>query len=291
MIVPTGRIAVAAHDAGAANLIFGWIDAGDVPEPAEVFLAGPAAAIWSRRLPRITPNLAGLADASIDMLISGTGWASDYEHCARKAARLRGLHTIAAIDHWVNYEGRFRRGNETELPDELWVSDDVAARIATRAFPDLPLVIMPNRYLEREVAAVQAASSRQTSDDILYVLEPVRDTWGRQLPGEFQALDYLVDRRNAVGFAAGAKLVLRPHPSDPEGKYDGWIAVHRDIARLDGARGLAEAIGDVGTVAGCNSFAMVIALAAGRRVLCTLPPWAPACVLPHDGIVRVKDLG
>jgi hypothetical protein len=35
---------------------------------------------------------------------------------------------------------------------------------------------------------------------------------------------------------------------------------------------------------------MVIALAAGRKVVCTLPPWAPECTLPHDGLIHLKKI-
>jgi len=42
-------------------------------------------------------------------------------------------------------------------------------------------------------------------------------------------------------------------------------------------------------VVGCESFALVVALAAGRRVCSTLPPWAPPCRLPQPGIVRLAD--
>ena len=59
---------------------------------------------------------------------------------------------------------------------------------------------------------------------------------------------------------------------------------------LDESADLAEAIGRVSYVAGCETYAMVIALAAGRKVVCTLPPWAPECTLPHDGLIHLKKI-
>jgi hypothetical protein len=223
-------------------------------------------------------------------LLSGTGWASDLEHAARRLAARRGLRSVAVIDHWTNYRSRFERAGEVVLPDEIWVADAEAAALARAAFGDLPVRQQPNLYLEAQVAAVHAAA-RATAPHtagtrVLYVLEPIRDAWGSLAePGEFAALDFFVSRLAALGLGAGDPIRLRPHPSDPPGKYGSWLARHPmlDIA-LDEHAGLAEALAWADTVAGCQTYAMVVALAAGRRVVSTVPPWAPSCILPQSGI-------
>jgi len=58
---------------------------------------------------------------------------------------------------------------------------------------------------------------------------------------------------------------------------------------LEPERDLSEALRGARWVAGCQSFALVIALASGRDVVSTLPPWAPECALPHKGLIRLKD--
>ena len=52
---------------------------------------------------------------------------------------------------------------------------------------------------------------------------------------------------------------------------------------------LQESISKSSFVVGCESFALVIALLAGKEVYCSLPPWAPNCRLPHDGLVHLKN--
>lgn len=84
--------------------------------------------------------------------------------------------------------------------------------------------------------------------DVLYVLEPMRNDWGRCTPGEFQAPDYLVAQRAAAGYG------------------------------LDHDATLAAAMGPSAWVVGCESYALVAALAAGRQVCSSR---APACRLPH----------
>lgn len=275
-------LAVVCHDAGAANHVFAWLAVE--PVPCRAMVAGPAARLWADRFPERTAcaSLDEALDGAASVL-SGSGWASDLEHAARRIARASGARSIAVVDHWVNYAPRFERDGKRVLPDEIWVTDEHALAEARRCFPGVALRQQPNRYLEatcRDIAPLEAADP-----DLLVVLEPARSDWGRGRAGEFQALDHLVDHLGTLALPAGARLRLRPHPSDPPGKYDDWIAAQRGgLARLDDSPTLSAAISRCAAVAGCESYAMVVALAARRRVVCMLPPWAPPCRLPHAGI-------
>ena len=119
-------VAVVCHDAGAANIILSWLSAAGL-DGCRIYLKGPAAQLWSLRLP--VSALADTLKAALwgcETLISGTGWESDLEHRARLLARDRTINSIAVLDHWVNYAQRFERGGVTVLPDEIWVTDDYA---------------------------------------------------------------------------------------------------------------------------------------------------------------------
>jgi len=285
MIDLTGPVAIVAHDAGAANILFAWLEQSGSRDWRPV-MAGPAAVLWRAQFPDVplVDHDAALAGAA--MLLSGTGWASDIEHDARRRARIAGLRSIAVIDHWVNYRARFQRAGEETLPDEIWVADAYAAAEARRAIPEIPVREYPNRYLADQALA---AGPRPDDGDVLFVAEPARSDWGRGVPGEFQALDYLVEHGGSAGIDSAARLRIRPHPSDPAGKYDAWIAAHPN-AHLDASPDMGTALAAASWVVGLQSFALVIAMAAGRGVICALPPGAPACPLPHLGIVHLRDL-
>jgi hypothetical protein len=180
---------------------------------------------------------------------------------------------------------RFERAGEVVWPDEFWVSDSEALTLAKRSFPGAEVRRFDNLYLREAVDAIAPKARRPTQ--LLYVLEPMRTDWGRGTPGEFQALDHFIAHRLTATQGAQVPIRLRLHPSEAVGKYDAWIAAQRsagiDVA-LDAHATLAEAIGASGWVVGCESFALVVALAAGRRVWTSLPPWAPPCRLPQYGI-------
>lgn len=284
------QTAVVCHDAGAANIILAWL-ARQGSAVGRAVMEGPAAKLWSDAFPGAPTLSLEEAVSGAELVLSGTGWASDLEHGARMLARSRGIRSAAVIDHWSNYLPRFERHGTVLLPDEIWVTDDYAFNIASRTFPDTQSVQWPNLYLEAQISSIGPSPSIGATTDILYVLEPARSDWGREMPGEFQALDFFMQSLPALGIGSDRRIRLRPHPSDPPGKYDDWINRNRmHGAVLDTADSLSDAMRTAHWVVGCQSFALVIALGARRRVVCTLPPWAPDCLLPHAGLIHLKRL-
>ena len=310
--VAASPLTVVAHDAGAANHIFAWLS----NQKPTLCLEGPARALWLVRtqkaeqvtdpeslLPLELDTLqspfteSGLAAAisGATTVITGTGWESSLEHDARKLARDWGIRSIAVIDHWINYADRFVRNGEQVLPDEIWVSDTYAAEIAQAFFPTVRVIQQANDYLAGLVAEVE---SRQPipfvggNDRVLYVLEPIRHVWGELAElGEFLALDYFMAQRHRARVAHDAEIRLRAHPSDPPGKYDDWLNRQSNPrVSLDRSATLADALTWSNVVVGCQTYAMVLALACGRTVISSIPPWAPACTLPQLGIRHLSRM-
>ena len=287
-------IAVVAHDAGAANLIAGWLK--DVPtEHIRISIAGPALDIFAGEFPHLT-NM-GMTDAldGAATLLSGTSSrATNIEHEARVLARERGIHSIGVIDHWVNYGERFVRNEQRVLPDEIWVSDEIALSLAQSCFSAHPVRLLRNRYLDQLVEKISAETLAKTDGKarVLYVLEPIREHWGsNDTPGEFQALDFFISKLGSLGLGNDTEIRLRAHPSDPPGKYNAWCAAHSRLnLSVDTTQTLSGLIAWADRVVGCETFAMVIALHANKQTLSTLPPWAPPCKLPHKGIRMLRDL-
>ncbi|BBU63723.1 hypothetical protein MSC49_36580 [Methylosinus sp. C49] len=248
---------------------------------------GPASRLWANYFPeRPLQDDMPTALLGAAALLSGTGWASDIEHLARIEAARLGIHSIGVIDHWANYAARFERNGFRQLPDEIWVADVQAEAIARRTFPQMQVFRRPNLYVREQLSRIGPPPGKER---ILYVLEPVRNDWGHGTPGEFQALDYALSRLTLFAPASNSILALRPHPSESVEKYQAYADRHPYI-RFDHAPDLSAAISDADIVIGVESFALTLALAAGRRVFSTLPPWAPLLRLPHQGIIQIRNL-
>lgn len=286
-------ISVVCHDAGAANYIISWLKTS--PElNVRACMAGPAALLWAKAFPTKPNHSLEEALEGSSVLLSGSGWASTLEHEARLIAR-SSMITIAVVDHWVNYKMRFERG-ETVLPDEIWVADEYAYEIAKREFNRLTVRQLPNIYLTNEVEAIKLAGMNIQNDgknSVLYALEPIRIQWDNsdQRPGEFQTLDYFLSNLNKLGLPDTIPITLRPHPSDPPGKYAEWMAKKAAYnLRIDATTSLSRAMAEATWIAGAESFVLVIGLAAGRKVVSTLPPWGHRCRLPHRELIHLKEL-
>lgn len=290
-------VALVAHDAGAANIIIGWFKSSPPSADMRVHLAGPALVAWQAAFPHHPAMALDKALEGAGSLLSGTSWQSAVEHEARSAARASGVPTIAVIDHWVNYRQRFVRDDTEVLPDRIWVADRYALDIATAEFPGIPVEQYANRYLDAEVEAVAAIDEVRPAlppgDRVLYALEPIRLEWqgSDPRPGEFQALDYFLSRLADLGISEHADIRLRPHPSDPPGKYDDWISDQgRPGITIAPDEPIAQAVAWSNWVAGCESFVLIIGTAAGRRTVSTLPPWGNAFRLPQQSIIRLREL-
>jgi hypothetical protein len=280
---------VVCHDAGGANQIFAMIRRWGAP--VSITVEGPARTIWQRDFADAPSKLEeGLQWISeVSTLVTGTSWASDIEHRARKLARQHGVRSIAVLDHWTNYDERFAAGVDRVLPDEIWVVDRYAYELASRTFPGIPVSMKSDCYSQHELESI-APITASTPHVVLYLSEPARADWGRGEPGEMQAIRYFLECLSRLNLPSDTLVRLRPHPSDVPGKYGSFLGGGAGLKiELDAGR-LNESLSSCRWAAGCQTYAMTLALGAGRTVYGSLPPWAPECKLPHEGIIHLRSL-
>jgi len=291
--MPESITAIVAHDAGAANHIIAWIKSGHIDKNTmRLSLSGPAKRAYSLLETEFQNYSLEAVLAKADTLISGTGWSSDVEHKARLIARKKSIRSIAVIDHWTNYEERFTRNEVTTLPDTIWVTDKFAITLAEQIFPKIGIELQPNDLLKAELSSIEGLNrDSYHCEDILFLMEPIRQAWGQgSVPGEIQAFEYFMKNRATAGISTSARITVKPHPSDPAGKYDHLReAFPASNISIDSDSYLSTLIANSESVIGCQTYAMVIALAAGKKVFSALPPHAPRCVLPHPEIKHLRD--
>jgi hypothetical protein len=283
-------LAIVCHDAGAANHIISWVRNQTEFSNFNAFFMGPGEQLWNAAFPDI--QLCSSLEETLShatTLLSGTGWASNIEHEARKTARLKNISSISLLDHWVNYRERFCRKGEEVLPDEIWVVDDTAFQIATKEFPSVKIKRTTD-FLTREFVTSVVPIQNVRSNNLLYLLEPIRDKWGKSELGEFQALTYFLDKIALLDFPSDLSISLRCHPSEQPEKYQRYISEQSVFSIVMDNGSLVDAVSSAKWVAGCSTFAMTLALQSGRTVYSTLPPWAPPLTLPFREIIEIRNL-
>jgi hypothetical protein len=291
-------VCVVSHDAGGAEILASYVAQHALI--CRLVLAGPAMEVFRRRLGAVQVEQLESALATSDWCLLGTGWQSDLEWQALGLAKRMGKRTVTFIDHWVNYPERFERDGVRNLPDEIWVGDEDAQALVVRHFPHVPVQLVPNPYfadMEREFARHELLCPRPEVGraSALFVCENLSGI-GQQRFGdarhygytEFEALEYFLSR---VPDLDVGEVHVRPHPSDPVGKYDAMIASHAPLARLGGRRSLLQEIATADVVAGCESMALVSALIARRRVLCCVPPGQEVLFMNRrQGVEMLRDI-
>jgi hypothetical protein len=271
---------VAAHDAGGAEIVSSWLRRGG--RTASLWVGGPARAIFGHKLPELSPLETAPDPGDFELVVCGSSGDADLERRVVASARERRVHVAVWLDHWVNYPARF-----DELPDELWVCDEAAERIALATVPGPPVRVMGNPYLEDAVDEIRALEGpRGGGERVLYVAEPISvgalRTTGDPLGWGYEERGAL---RGYLERAAGAAVRVRQHPSEAAGKYDDLLEEFGAEPSPGGT--LAQDIAWADTVAGCDTMAMVVALAAGRRVISVIPPGGRPLSLPFGEIERL----
>lgn len=291
-------IAVISHDAGGAEILSSYVR--QLGLDYLYVLEGPARKIFECKLGPIKTHPLEEAIRQSVSILCGTSWQSDTEINAIKLARSQGKHSIAFLDHWVDYRDRFIRSGEAFLPDAIWVGDTMAEAIAKEAFPSLPVTLVDNPYVQdirQELTAIQTHRLPfLDSISILYLCEPVSehalmrhgDAYFRGYAEE-EALRYFLSNSSALGKPI-ERILIRPHPSERAEKYN-WAQHEFDLPiEIGGTHTLLEEIADSDFVVGCESMAMVVALLAGKRTISCVPPGGRTCRLPHTEVISLQDL-
>jgi hypothetical protein len=229
----------------------------------------------------------------------GTSWQSNLELEALRLAKKLNKRVVSFIDHWVNYRERFWDGDRYCLPDEIWVGDRDALQIAKNIFPRSSILLQENPYfldLQKEIEGFAQSKIAHSSSSILYVCEPIREHaflsygneyhWGYT---EEEAISFFLENTNYID-ANIKKVVVRPHPSEKQDKYD-WVKGNNShIIEIGGKETLLQEIINADIVVGCESMAMVVALLAGKRVISSIPSSGKKCSLPQENIEHMRDL-
>ena len=290
-------IAIVSHDAGGAEILSSFVrrNKGEYL----YVLEGPALRIFESKLGKIDIRSFDFAMANARSVLTGTSWGSDLEYRAIKEARGRGIRSCTFLDHWVHYTERLEREGVTVLPDEIWVGDEYALRLAQEQFNSTDIKFVSNPYfadIVEEIDRCHVPQSGEKTERILYVCEPVGEHMKRQYGNE-RALGYIEDDAirfffDNIGRIADnpSRIVIRPHPAESREKYKWVLNAYALPVEIGGKRPLLDEIMDCDIVVGIQSMAMVVGLLAGKKVYSSIPPGGKPCALPHVEIIKLKEV-
>lgn len=292
------KIAVISHDAGGAEIISSFVRKNNLV--CFYVLSGPAVKIFEDKLGVLTHKELNVAIDQADLILCGTSWKSKIEIEAIIKARTLKKYSIVFLDHWVNYQERFIFNNMLVLPDEIFVFDEFALKIAQELFHGVKFRLIENPYfldIKNQLLnlTIPLASQNDKFCNILYVCEPIREhalrVYGNEMYwgyNEDDALIFFLKQTNVLSNKP-IHITIRPHPSEEEEKYD-WVKSLLPSVIISRKEPLINQIINSSLIAGCSSMAMVIGLLANKRVVSVIPPEGRSSGLPHKNIEKLSEL-
>jgi SAM-dependent methyltransferase len=271
------KILLVAHDAGGSEVLSAWFRKNRDNSDIYCCLEGPAVTIFQRDHQKIkTASLEFIETLSgNDMVITGTSLESSLERDAVRASKKAGIFSVSFLDHWDLYESRFEQNEQGEftLPDEIWVGDKYALRLAEKIGLKTDIVLKDNPYF----SYIKEQSENFTGKvkyNILYIGEPVsikfKETFGETADlydDELTIMSKFLKDLKEHQFKGVLKVRL--HPRESISKYDFLFKEFSDSFQIDIAdqnETLLKNIQEAEVVVGIESMGLVIANISGKKV-------------------------
>lgn len=269
-----------AHNAGGAAIVAAFVRANAKRYRIHCFVAGPAIKVFKERGIKAAPSSKDdelvrrraevfLTKHQPNFFLCGTSGPPRPELSLLRVCRKRGIPSRALLDHWVYYRERFGYPEKEwtkNLPNEIWVGDKEALRLAKKSFSkSVRLRYVPNPYLA--LIKKRYAGLPKHEDSVLFISEPVHVSRTSSKMTETHLLRLLLDHVHSVW--PGLKIRIRLHPSEASDKYRALLKVHAGnpirvtTAKQDLLTDLAAAF----LVVGLESMALVVAERCDKVIL------------------------
>lgn len=281
--------AIISRDAGGAEIVSSF--AKKQKEKFCLAISGPAINIFKKKIGKrkIYDRLTAIKKS--DWVLCSTGTYNNFEKNGIILAKNNEKKVIAFLDHWVNYSERFKKGNKLNLPDEIWVGDKYALKIA-RKKKLKPVFLKKNPFFDDFKKKIVEYNNKKlkakgTKKRIIFLSEPVSKNL-RKYYSENQCIMFFLKNLSALKVKIG-KITIRPHPAEKIEKFN-WVKKISKKIFISKKKHIFNEIFENDIIIGINTVALVFALMAKKRVISCIPNNKVKCDLPHKGIIEFKKL-
>lgn len=264
------QIQICSFDAGGGNVLSHFIQG--LERKTSFLVSGPSLEIYSKLYPNFQIENKSSIPPDVDLLISSTGWQSDFEFHHMLQALNKGITVIAILDHWVNYKERFTRNGIEILPNYFLAVDELAKNILETEFPGSKVLLTENVFLQKSVFEIknQRRDINSPLVDFTFIGEPLSRTETNQEWDEFDALKNFFQTLFDLNLQ-NAKIIIRPHPSENPAKYNSSIPGNFNNVQIDASSSITEILAKSKNVIGCHSMALYLAEMSGIPTYTSLP--------------------
>ena len=293
------------HDAGGAEIVSAFLKKHFNLYNIKCVVKGPAIKVFKRR---------GLAGSIIsenkasqllkkkeyfEFLLCGTSssGANSIEVGFLQKAKNTSVKCAAYIEHWVNYRERFgypEKNWRKNLPDEIWVGDKHALKMAKNLFVKKTIKLVDNLYW-KECKAEYLKEKKKLKAfpaNILFMSEPIKLTKKNSKIGkygEFFILNSLL--KFFSDSSVKNSIIICYHPLEKKDKYDDLIGKYKhNLTIRKQSKNRIKDMAQAKLVIGIRSMILVVASICGNKVISYIPKEVGKCTLPMDDVVKVDQV-
>ena len=256
--------AVVCNDAGGAEIISSWL------KKKNLFffgvLSGPAKEIFKKK--KLKYKKTGLNDAikKSSWVLTGTGWTSKLEIKAIRLAKIKKKYVVSFLDHWINYKERFKSGNNYIYPDEIWVGDKDAKKIAKEIFKKVKIKYVKNPFWEDIKKRKKYHLNNKKIKKFLIVTSNLNKKIFSKRKSKisdyrmiFKAIDF-VKNKFKKEYKNLNQISIKKHPSEDKNKYYKLIN-QNDFKglKIEKGRNILDTLKKYSVVIGCETTLLVLA--------------------------------
>ena len=176
------------------------------------------------------------------------------------------------------------------MPDEIWVGDKFAYRIANKTFNNTQIKIIRNPYFEKVIKEYKSIKNQKKPTSVLFISEPinVKNIHSRIIKNTARLTEYDVFKECLDSIRnTNTSLILRKHPSEKISKYDGIIKKYK-IKVIRSKKNLSEDFARSKVIVGMESMVLVLAHLCGKKTIRVVPKRPKTNIFPYKEIQIVK---
>ena len=246
------RILVVSHDVGGSNIIKNFFDHYRIK--AKFYLRGPALKIFKRKkIDNLTKNI-----KAAEIIITGTGWQSNLEYKAINGARKYNKICLTFLDHWTNYEKRFKRNGKIVLPNKIIVFDKYSESNIKKIFKNkVDIVRSTNFYFKNFIKKQKKQKKQKIFNNILYLSSNYDQVLKKKI--DILLLKNFIEKISNLKAYKRFGVDIKPHPTENFKKYFNVKKNNKKIRKIIVNKKLEEVLSGYKIVAGTETSGLVLA--------------------------------
>lgn len=258
------KVLIASHDAGSANLLSNWAKNYGYTYDYDFLLKGPAIKIFKQNFPKIIIKKSIPKNQNYIFVITGTSLISRLEIDVINSFKKK-IKTIAFIDHWINYKKRFIKNNKYILPDEIWVTDIIAFKLAKKIFKKITIKLKYNYYLINLKKNFKKLDNKNKKYDYIFASNNFKKNTKANPMINISSLEIFIKFLSKLSNKK-AKILFKLHPSENIQKY---LLIRKKYNNVffDKNMSMIKCLSLSTTLVGCETMALVVAKKLGLRTI------------------------